>query len=153
MAMYFLLVVQGLEIMQNIELFNLAAKEILGMCYESFPNRVKVDSKKIANKVLKYYDRSELNEDKVNEIVKVCHSTAEWLEQANYIWVRFKAGNEFNSVTLTPKALELLNLMPEALKVQESLGSILMKGSKTIGKTGALEAVKILFSEGVKMIS
>jgi Mg-chelatase subunit ChlI len=43
--------------------------------------------------------------------------------------------------------------MPEALKVQESLGSILMKGSKTIGKTGALEAVKILFSEGVKMIS
>lgn len=139
--------------MQNIELFNLAAKEILGICYESFPNRVKVDSYKIANNVFKYYDHSELDKDKANEIVTVCHSTVEWLEQANYIWVRFKAGNEFNSVTLTPKAFELLNLMPEALKVQESLGSILMKGAKATGKKGALEAVRILFSEGVKMIS
>ncbi|NMH64967.1 hypothetical protein [Shewanella salipaludis] len=139
--------------MQNIELFNLAAKEILGMCYESFPNRVQFDSYKITNKVVNYYDHSELNAGKAEEISKVCHSTAEWLEQANYIWVRMKAGNEFHSVTLTPKAFELLNLMPESLKIQESLGSVLMKGAKTTAKTGALAAVKVLFSEGVKMIN
>lgn len=138
--------------MQNIELFNLAAKEILGMCYESFPNRVSFKDIGITEKVLQYYDLSEF-EGREHDVGKVCLSTAKWLRQANYIWVEREIGNEFNSVTLTPKAFELLNLMPQSLIAQESIGSMLMNGAMKTSKAGALAAVRVMLSEGVKMMS
>nr|WP_320125743.1 hypothetical protein [uncultured Shewanella sp.] len=138
--------------MQNIELFNLATKEILGMCYESFPNRVSFKHFDITEKVLQYYELSDFK-DKENDVAKVCLSTAKWLRQANYIWVEHELGNEFNSVTLTPKAFELLNLMPESLKAQESIGSMLMNGAMKTSKAGALAVVRVMLSEGVKMMS
>ena len=137
--------------MNNIEAFNLAVKEILGVCYEGFPRPVCVNHYSIAEKVSEYFSEFQFDNESSMELHKLCRSTADWLEKADYIWAEHKTAQEFGSVTLTPKAFELLNLIPESLKSSESLGSILIGGVKETSKAGALAAIRVLLSEGVKL--
>lgn len=137
--------------MKNIEAFNLAVKEILGVCYEGFPNRVCVNHLVITEKVSEYFSEFHFEDKGDQYLYKLCRSTADWLEKADYIWADHKTAYEFGSVILTPKAFELLNLVPDSLKSSESLGSILIGGVKETSKAGALAAIRVLLSEGVKL--
>ncbi|ENM5835575.1 hypothetical protein NTH44_003689, partial [Vibrio metoecus] len=137
--------------MKNIELFNLAVSEILGSCYEQFPNRVSFSANDIAINVCDFYPESEL-EDTFFPLVTLCKSTVKWLDDAGYLWIKHEVGMDYHGVTLTPKAFELLNIMPTSLKSKESIGEILLNKAKQAGKITALEAVKLLLSEGVRRI-
>ncbi|EGQ9235545.1 TPA: hypothetical protein ACPJ0K_004707 [Vibrio alginolyticus] len=136
--------------MRNIEQFNLAVSEILGLCYEQFPNRVSFSQVEIANKVSEYYDEEEL-EEIYFDLVKLSKSTVKWLEEAGYLWIEHELNTEYHDVTLTPKAFELLNMMPDSLKPRESIGELLVGGAKETGKTAALAAIKLMLSEGVRL--
>lgn len=136
--------------MKNIEQFNLAVSEILGTCYEQFPNRVNFSQNDIAKKVSDYYHEDEI-EDSYLELVKLSKSTVKWLEEAGYLWIKHEFNSEYHDVTLTPKAFELLNMMPDSLKPKASIGELLIRGAQGAGKSMTLDAIKILLSEGVKL--
>lgn len=136
--------------MKNIEQFNLAVSEILGLCYEQFPNRVSFTQNDIAKKVSHYYHDDEI-EDSYFELVKLSKSTVKWLDEAGYLWIKHELNSEYHDVTLTPKAFELLNMMPDSLKPKVSIGELLIRGAQGTGKSMTLDAIKILLSEGVKL--
>lgn len=139
--------------MTNIELFNLSVAEILGECYENFPERINIKESDIAFKVLEYYDDS-VSDDLVaftDQLFSISSSTIEWLEQAGYIWVGGRDHNDFYRVTLSGKGLELLNLVPDSINNKDTLGSSFLKGTKNISKESVLSAIKLLLSEGTKM--
>ncbi len=41
--------------MINIELFNLAVAEVFGQCYESFPDRIRINGLKVGESLLEFY--------------------------------------------------------------------------------------------------
>jgi len=136
--------------MNNIELFNLSVAETLAACYEEFPQKINFSSIDITDKVLGYYP--EKNEGEYAEIIfPVATGTIQWLGQAGYLWIANQEQHEFLGVTLSPKGLELLNLIPDSISKKESIGSLLTGGLKSVGKESALALIKTVLSEGVKL--
>lgn len=139
--------------MLNIELFNLTVAEVLGECYESFPERINLSESDVAYNVIEYYGDEilEKHPDFTDKLFGIASSTVHWLEQAGYIWVGGRDLNDFYQVTLSSKGLELLNLVPDALSTKESVGTSLINGVKSTGKEAILTAIKLVLSEGVKL--
>ncbi|MDF4881406.1 hypothetical protein P3558_24435, partial [Vibrio parahaemolyticus] len=71
------------------------------------------------------------------------------LEQAGYIWVEAQSDGSFYSVTLTPKTLELMNMVPNSL--QESIGSKLVSAASEVSKQGAISTVVTMLAAGAKL--
>jgi len=137
--------------MKNIEQFNLAVSEILGICYEQFPTRVSFSQHDIALRVSDYYDDNE-TENKFFELISLSKSTVAWLEEAGYLWIKHEVNSQYHDVTLTPKAFELLKMMPDSLKPKKSIGEVLLGGVRETGKKMVLDTVGVMLSEGVKLI-
>ncbi len=139
--------------MLNIELFNLSVAEVMGVCYESFPERIHIRSITISDKVSGYYPEESNDEENniVWQIFPIATATIQWLEQAGYLWVGNQEQDDFLGVTLTPKGLELLNMIPDSLSQKEPVGSLLLGGLKTSAKETALTIMKTVLAEGVKM--
>ncbi|WP_434949734.1 hypothetical protein ACRWQL_00145 (plasmid) [Shewanella sp. HL-SH4] len=143
--------------MKNIDMFNLTVSEILGQCYKNFPNETDFDYRQIAHQVSQYYDKSDYQENFVI-LEGICRDTMSWLYQADYLWTRFpvhsqRATMNATGIRLSPKGLEALSLMPDSLTQKKPVGDILQGGVKETGKMAALEAVKFILSEGVKIYS
>jgi len=142
--------------MRNIELFNLTVGEVLGCCYESFPERESLSVGIISNSIKGCYpeltgDEAEEFEFYINRIVK---STILWLRDAGYLWVEAEIVCEiydFEGVVLSPKSLELLNAIPDSIEKSETIGEKLAKGLSTFGKDASLTLIKTALSEGLKI--
>lgn len=139
--------------MINIELFNLAVAEVLGQCYESFPDRIRINGFKVGESLLEFYgdDVETQHPDFGEKIFAVGPATLDWLAQAGYIWVGNKDQADYLGVTLSPKGLELLNLVPDSLNSSDSIGSTLVQGAKVLGKESILAGIKLALSEGMKL--
>ncbi|AMF97726.1 hypothetical protein AL538_08335 [Vibrio harveyi] len=139
--------------MKNIEMFNLVVAEVTGLCYEHFPQRIDVTSHTVAEKIANYYDIDEDDAEAVSDFIYVstemADSTVNWLQQAGYLWVEGQSDYSFYGVTLTPKALELMNMVPDSL--EETIGSKLVSSAKAISKQTAMSAAGSLLSAGVKL--
>ncbi|MEE1673681.1 hypothetical protein SNR37_003107 [Agarivorans aestuarii] len=135
--------------MHNIELFNLAVGETLGYCYEHFPRRVEVNADFISKRVCEFYDIDLVNDAFINEATEVSGATIIWLVNAGYLWIEENYEFEFSDVTLTPKSLSLLNVVPESL--DGTIGSKLVSGVKASSKSVASSLMTTLLSEGVKL--
>lgn len=138
--------------MNNIDLFNLCVADVLGACYEQFPVKIDLYFDEIGNRVASQFPSDDGDEllDVFMSSLDVVSATIQWLSQAGYLWI----GNEFyggvTKSTLTPKSLELLNMVPESLKESRSLGSVLAAESKTLGREAVLSIVRTVLSEGAK---
>ncbi|OCH36188.1 hypothetical protein A6D99_16520 [Aliivibrio fischeri] len=138
--------------LENIEKFNLTVSEILSRSYESFPSEINFYYRDIAFSVAQYYGEDYFQDNGLNLEI-ICRDTMTWLEQAGYLWLRFPVGQEqSHGVRLSPKALELMNMIPTSLDQKKSIGDILLGGVKETGKLGALDAIKALLSAGVTLI-
>lgn len=139
--------------MINIELFNLTVAEVLGECYENFPERINLKESDVAYKVLEYYSDDILEEhpDFTDKLFGIASATVAWLEQAGFIWVEGRDLNDFYRVTLSSKGLELLNLVPDSITNKESIGTSFINGAKSVGKDAVLSAIKLVLSEGAKL--
>ncbi|HIF9209126.1 TPA: hypothetical protein ACX6QM_002367 [Photobacterium damselae] len=143
--------------MKNIDMFNLTVSEILGQCYKNFPNEMDFDYRQVAHQVSEYYDKLDYQENCVM-LEGICRDTMSWLYQADYLWTRFPVHSERGTmraagIRLSPKGLEALSLMPDSLTQKKPVGDILQGGVKETGKMAALEAVKFILSEGMKIYS
>ncbi|HBC3450934.1 TPA: hypothetical protein KDY51_004851 [Vibrio parahaemolyticus] len=142
--------------MKNIDLFNLAVGEILGTCYESFPEREMLSVPIIFHKIKGFYP--EYTGEEATEFEFYAHriikSTVEWLRDSGYLWVEKEIVCEiydFEGVVLTPKSLELLSALPESLDSTETVGEKLAKGLSKVGKDGSLHLIKTALAKGLEL--
>lgn len=138
--------------MKNIDLFNLCVADILGTCYEQFPVKIDLYFEEIGNRVASQFTSDDGDEllDLFMSSSDVASATIQWLSKAGYLWT----GNDFyggvTKSTLTPKSLELLNMVPDAIKQERPIGSVLASESKTLGREAVLSIVRTVLSEGAK---
>ena len=139
--------------MSHIEKFDLIVAEIVGHCYDNFPHRINFESQFIVSKVAEYYslDNACAVANFQIDTSEIVISTFAWLKEAGYIWANGHTDDKFIGVTLSPKALELMKLVPESLQTQQTIGDTLTSGAKSIGKAGALSVIQVLLSEGLKL--
>ncbi|NWN90302.1 hypothetical protein HLV39_02160 [Marinobacter adhaerens] len=138
---------------QNVEFFNLCVADILGACYYQFPVKVDLKFDEIGNRVASQFP-SEDNEvffDTVMTSSEVAAATIRWLSSAGYLWVGKEFYGGVSSSTLTPKSLELLNMVPDAIQQKTTIGSVLASESKKLGREGVLSIVRTFLAEGAKL--
>lgn len=139
--------------MNNIDIFNLAVAEIFGECYANFPMRIKLNCVDVAVLVCESYSEGELeNDDIVQKETDIVFESIRWLNDAGYLWTQGSDDLHYYQVTLTPKAFEILNLVPKNLSTNKSIGEKLMSGVTALGKEASLESVKLALSIGASML-
>lgn len=139
--------------MKNIDSFNIAVAEVFGRCYEAFPLRVNITIIEIGDVIRETIDPDCNHDiDLRSEEYGIARESVNWLTQAGYLWCHQQSNTSFHQVTLSPKALEILNAVPNTLQVKESLGEQLSKGVKQIGRETAMEAVKLSLKAGASLL-
>ena len=121
--------------MDNIEEFDLVAGEVFGICYKAFPKAAAIIDTDIVD-LLKEASGSEHDPYELrlsDPEYDVVESTLTWLIRAGYLWEE-ESKSSFKHVRLSPMGLELMKLTPESLAQRESIGGLLSKGCKSLGK-------------------
>ena len=137
--------------MKNIESFNIAVAEVFGKCYQAFPIRIDVSVIEVGEAIYEALDPG-CGHDMRNSEYDIARASINWLIESGYLWHRNATHISFNAVTLSPKGLEVLNVIPKELQIKTTLGEELGKGVKEIGKDAALSLVKTTLSYGAKLV-
>lgn len=139
--------------MSNIEAFNVAAAEIFGQCYQTFPLEVTISTMDIGTAIKESFGEDPDGVFNLDEVeYKIAEATMTWLIEAGYIWHKKPLRSiSFEGVTLSPKGLEVLNAVPEELNSKKSLGEQLSNGIKSLGKDSASSIIKIGLTYGAKL--
>jgi hypothetical protein len=141
--------------MDNIEIFNLAAGEILGRCYSTFPAPIILDYREVVGSL-----RHAVGEPHDPENIhfndphyKALEHSLSWLIRADYIWVEHVQGNLLgNSIRLSPLGLHVLNAVPESLQVRETFGERLSKGAAQLGKEAISTTVTAVLGLAIQRV-
>lgn len=138
--------------MSNIDLFNLIVAEIFSRLYKSFPVGIEYRYEEVALKIMNDVNLDAQDYDEKRRVGKVVFYSNLWLKKSGYIYAQ---GDEFSSrsATLTAKALESLYRIPEGLESQDSIGSMLAKGTSNLGKDLTIHLIKQGLSSAVKLIT
>ncbi|MBK6510725.1 MAG: hypothetical protein IPG64_25485 [Haliea sp.] len=138
--------------MTNIETFNIAVAVVFGKCYTAFPLRVNIDIADLGKTIQETLDPDCENDIDMREPeYAIARESTRWLIDAGYLWCTSQRNMSFAAVTLTPKALEILNAVPEQLHTRTSFGEELGKGVKEIGRDAAKDFVKAVLAYGVSL--
>jgi len=136
--------------MSNIDNFNTTVAQIFSLLYERFPSRIDLDGYEHLG-----YEYNPINDlvgddnpsktQKESEEVQFVIDTVAWLIESGFIYgaVDTQAKGYANNprkcinLTLSPKGLELLKVVPSSVNKSESLGEALRetmrKGAKDAG--------------------
>lgn len=139
--------------MKNIESFNVAVAEAFGQCYQAFPLRIDLSVIEIGETVKRALDPNcgtDIDMRSVEYVI--AKQSIYWLVESGYLWQRQASNTTFYAVTLSPKGLEVLNAIPQGIKVKTTLGEELGKGVKVIGKELALDLVKTTLAYGANLV-
>lgn len=136
--------------MENIDAFNIIAGEVLGKCYKHFPNPSSIEDVDIAqllkDKGGQKYDPSYIDfGDPEYGLIK---NSVTWLVKAGYLW-RQDSSSSSSKYRLSPLGLEVLRSTPSSINPKESLGSVLAKGAKAIGKEAIISAFSTALSASI----
>ena len=171
--------------MTNIELFNAYTGTVLGSLYEEFPVPAPLNSRSLAFAILGYeksyvpnfamiagsevdLERADPNTIPVTptqiytHYSSIAHYTIKWLLDCDYIRM---AGDEpkgsfdesRHRFVLSPKALEVLSMVPESLQSTQSYGSKLAEASKELateaGKSTVTDIVGKVITTAISLFS
>jgi len=129
--------------MTNIKRFNDCTAKLLAFLYEHFPYKVDLDFYEWLGK-----DVFEAGDDDL----EFCYATLEWLAEAGYVAVGTLHNSGAAKVTLTPKALEVLKVVPESLTAKRSIGDLLVEKVGEGALSAAGQLVSAAFTEGFKLM-
>ncbi len=134
--------------MNNIEAFNLITGKLFAQLYQGFPSYVEIDYHSLCLDLMPKDDYS-----KAWDMPKFAEATVQWLSEADYIWLNPPPtiGAKYSAV-LTPKALEVLKAIPDALDGKRPLGERIVEFAKGKLNESLSEAVSLAISEGVKLL-
>ncbi len=121
--------------MKNLEQFNQITVWALGNLYDNFPKPLMLQVEDFDPE----FDRN---------MQESFGATIEFLESEGFLRItdKYDDGTTFGQVTLTMKALNALNSIPESIKEGKSLGQKMSE----IAKKGSLETFKSVVGELVK---
>lgn len=141
--------------MKNNELFEVLAALIFSKSLEAHPVGVDFEFHKLA------YEATPGNEDGdlQDRATEVARSTFRWLEREGYI----RAGHvadylseglvSAGDVTLTGRALAVLNAVPDVLKDSKPIRERLLAAVRSGSATAMQEAIKLLIGAGAAAVA
>lgn len=129
----------------NIDTFNKCVAIIFIELYNEFP--VRIDDMRFNDLAIRLFDEND--EAVVHESnLDVFFSTVRWLHQAGYIWLSNMNDLHAFDVTLSPKGLELLKLVPDSLDDKKTVGQLLLDTAKHSGKSSLSSIIHIALTAG-----
>jgi hypothetical protein len=143
--------------MNNIQKFDELVAVLLAHLYENFPRRTEIDAFEFLDIEFEhrsFLDDSEGFEEHTNKCLEADFflDTVLWLIDSGFLYGKiqnevagFYTSKKCIDITLSPKGLELLKLVPSSLDVSQSLGEKLVdtinKGAKDAGSKLVSEAL------------
>lgn len=139
--------------LQNIQRFNQFAGAVLAVLYENFPvGVVLVPRNFIEGGVDAETVPDEHVGERLSDDAEFFMATTRWLIDAGYIQCRDVGERHILNATLTPKALEALNAVPDSLNGKPSIGERMVSAAKA-GTTHVLRATaQEAISAGIKAL-
>ncbi|MFM2607696.1 hypothetical protein AAFX30_08730 [Vibrio chagasii] len=143
--------------MNNIQKFDELVAMLLAHLYENFPRRTEIDAFEFLGINYEHHSFLEDNEG-YEEYANKCQEvdflldTALWLIDSGFLYGKienevagFYTSKKCIDITLSPKGLELLKLVPNSLEVSQNLGDKLVdtinQGAKDAGSKLVSEAL------------
>jgi hypothetical protein len=121
--------------LKNIDVFNVAALEILHQRVNSFPVNLELDSGKIAIAVTKYFEEPK----KISELFahfcnldEICLHTIRWLRDEEFIRVIEDSNNDSYLVVISQKGLQAINKSPSITGDKKSFKEIFNNGLSSL---------------------
>lgn len=143
--------------MNNIQKFDELVAMLLAHLYGTFPRRTEIDSFEFLNIEFEhssFLDDNEGNEEYINKCQEADFllDTALWLIDSGFLYGKIEnevalhyTSKKCIDITLSPKGLELLKLVPSSLEISQNLGDKLVdtinKGAKDAGSKLVSEAL------------
>ncbi len=141
--------------MKNIEAFNIAVGCIFGQCYKEFPLKTNISTWEVGEAIKNSCGTENRDHTNLDDYeYKVVESTMKWLVQSGYLWCdNTKKPINFEGVVVTPRGLEVLNLMPDSLGHRQTIGETLSKGAKEVGREVTMTSVQLCLGLGAKLLA
>lgn len=117
--------------LQNIDIFNFAALEILHQCIDSFPVDLELESGKIAIAVAEYFESPRNNDESCEHFAKldeICMYTLWWLRDEGFIRAKNETDHGSCSVVISQKGLNAINRSPSIIDEQKSFKDFFKDG-------------------------
>lgn len=130
--------------MSNISSFDEYAGRVFALLYESFPIPVDLTIGDILGQQDLYMHHG-IPPEMMTECEIASH-TVQWLASAGYLSMQAGNGNDFFSLVLTEKGLEVMKAIPGAI---DSQSQPLGKQISTALKTGTKETLKLLTNQAL----
>lgn len=142
----------------NIQRFNEYTGAILASLYDHFPIRKSLLPKNfIEGGAAAVMVPDDIVDERLSDEAVFFMETVRWLVEAGYVQCEKVSLDHASEATLTAKALEALNAVPESLSGKQSLGERLIgaarDGGKHLLRTVAQEAISAGLKAGLKSIT
>ena len=137
-------------VVDPIDLFNVAALEVLNKCVSVFPLPAKFKSSEIATAISGYYPELEKPEEifaQLCALEDICENTVSWLIEERFISDRGSSRSGF-SITLTQKGLNALNKVPASLDGRSNFRNVFKKGMSALSVNVASGLMVEFFKNG-----
>ncbi len=125
--------------MQNIDVFNFAALEILHQCIDSFPVDLELESGRIALAVTNYFEEPKNDDESLEQFTNVdeiCMSTIWWLNDEGFIRVKNQNQNQNLdgpcTVVISQKGLNAINRVPSIINDKKSFKEAFKNGLSSV---------------------
>ncbi len=120
--------------MENITAFNFHVLLVLDKLYDSFPERIDLNSTDIM--LEKLWDV--LEESEKSKYLKYLPDTIDWLAEEGFIKYEKLEKGVYSNTTLTLRGLTILGYIPESLKSKDEEETLIEKVKRTV--SSGLEA-------------
>jgi hypothetical protein len=136
--------------MDSIDVFNIAAMEIMHECVNKFPVPVALSGKDISNVVEGFFSTPESTEEIFEHLVKIeeiCRYTIVWLTQEDFL-IEHSSNMSSYSVTLSQKGLNTLNTAPSSIEEKGTFRALISKGLSAFSTSAASGLMVEFFKNG-----
>jgi hypothetical protein len=121
--------------LQNIDVFNFAALEILHQCIDSFPVDLELDSGRIAIAVATYFKEPRDYDESLEQFTdldEICMYTLWWLKDEGFIRVKKENADGCCTAVISQKGLNAINRVPSIIKDKKSFKEAFKNGLSSV---------------------
>jgi hypothetical protein len=121
--------------LQNIDVFNFAALEILHQCIDSFPVDLELDSGRIALAVTNYFEEPKNYDESLEQFTnldEICMYTLWWLKDEGFIRVKKQNTDGLCTAVISQKGLNAINRVPSIINDKKSFKEAFKNGLSSV---------------------
>jgi hypothetical protein len=121
--------------LQNIDVFNFAALEILHQCIDSFPVDLELDSGRVAVAVANYFEEPKDSDESLEQFTnldEICMYTLWWLKDEGFIRVKEENTDGCCTAVISQKGLNAINRVPSIINDKKSFKEAFKNGLSSV---------------------